>query len=456
LSRLIAVSNRIAAPAGGKSAGGLAVGILAALRQSGGIWFGWGGKTCAGEPPDPKLERRGAITFATIEISKADADGYYNGFCNGSLWPLFHYMLGIFKYERADQDAYRRVNRMFARKLIPLLEPDDRLWVHDYHLIPLAEELRRAGVTQRIGFFLHVPFPSFDVLRTLPGYERILEALTQYDVVGFQTVLDCRNFLEGLRAAGLAGEREPDGRVTAGTRRILVDAFPIGIDTAEAEDQAEGSARSAAVQRLARDVSECVLVIGADRLDYSKGLPERLRAVELLLARHPEIHRQLVFLQIASPTRIGVRAYQDIRHALEQSAGHINGQFSEPDWTPVRYINRGISRRMLMGYFRTAKVGLITPIRDGMNLVAKEYVAAQDPDDPGVLVLSRLAGAAAELGDHALLVNPYDPEGVADAVLHAMEMDLPERQERHAAMMEVLRANDIDAWRVRFTGALGN
>jgi trehalose 6-phosphate synthase len=311
-------------------------------------------------------------------------------------------------------------------------------------------------MTQRIGFFLHVPFPSFDVLRTLPGYERVLEALTRYDVVGFQTVLDCQNFLDGLRAAGLAGNRAPDGSVTAGTRRIFVDAFPIGIDVTEAEDQATGSARSAAVQRLARDVRDCVLVIGADRLDYSKGLPERFRAIESLLARHPEIHRQLVFLQIASPTRVGVRAYQDIRHALERAAGHINGQFSEPDWTPIRYINRGISRRMLMGYFRAARVGLITPIRDGMNLVAKEYVAAQDPDDPGVLVLSRLAGAAAELGDHALLVNPYDPEGVADAVLHASEMALPERQERHAAMMKVLRANDIDAWRRRFTDALGD
>ncbi len=455
LSRLIAISNRVAAPSGGKSAGGLAVGILAALRQSGGIWFGWGGKTCHGEPSEASLERHGEITFATIDIDAKDFDGYYNGYCNGSLWPLFHYMLGIFKYSRDDHEAYQRVNQTFVRKLRPLLQKDDRIWVHDYHLIPLAEELRRAGVQQPIGFFLHVPFPGFDVLRTLPGYRRLLSALAQYDVVGFQTTLDCENFLGALRAAGLSGERGPDGRIVALDRRVLVGAFPIGIDVEEAEDQAASSMQSAAVQRLARDIGERELVIGVDRLDYSKGLPERFRAFETLLERHPGSRRNLVFLQIASPTRTGVRAYQDIRHELERSAGHINGRFSEPDWTPIRYINRGISRKMLMGYFRVAKIGLVTPIRDGMNLVAKEFVAAQDPEDPGVLVLSRLAGAAAEFGESALLVNPFDTIGVADAILKAAEMPLAERRERHAAMMQALRGNDIHAWRKRFMDALG-
>jgi trehalose 6-phosphate synthase len=454
LSRLIAVSNRVAAPSGGKSAGGLAVGILAALRQSGGIWFGWGGKTCVGEASDARLERYGEITFATIDINETDFDGYYNGYCNGTLWPLFHYMLGIFKYQREHHDAYVRVNQVFARKLRPLLRDDDRIWVHDYHLIPLAEELRHAGVRQPIGFFLHVPFPGVDVLRTLPGYLGLLGALAQYDVVGFQTAQDCENFLGALRAAGLGGERGPDGRVVALNRRILVDAFPIGIDVEEAAGQAETSLRSAAVQRLARDVGKRDLAIGVDRLDYSKGLPERFRAFETLLERHPASHRNIVFLQIASPTRTGVRAYQDIRHELERAAGHINGRFAEPDWTPIRYINRGISRKMLMGYFRLARIGLVTPIRDGMNLVAKEFVAAQDPESPGVLVLSHLAGAAAELGDGAMLVNPYDSVGMADAVLKAAEMPLEERRERHAAMMQVLRANDIHAWRKRFVDAL--
>lgn len=455
MSRLIAISNRVAAPSGGKSAGGLAVGILAALRQSGGIWFGWGGKTCQGEPSEATLERHGEITFATIDIDAKDFDGYYNGYCNGSLWPLFHYMLGIFKYERSHHEAYQRVNQTFVRKLRPLLKEDDRIWVHDYHLIPLAEELRRAGAPQRIGFFLHVPFPGYDVLSTLPGYRRLLAALAQYDVVGFQTRLDCENFLGGLRASGLGSEPDAAGRIAVGDRHIRVDAFPIGIDVQEAEEQATASMHSAAVQRLAANIGDRQLAIGVDRLDYSKGLPERFKAFETLLERHPGSRRNLVFLQIASPTRTGVRAYQEIRHELERSAGHINGRFSEPDWTPIRYINRGVSRKMLMGYFRVARIGLVTPIRDGMNLVAKEFVAAQDPEDPGVLVLSRLAGAAAELGDSALLVNPFDTIGVADAILKAVEMPLAERRERHATMMQVLRSNDIHAWRKRFLEALG-
>ncbi len=454
MSRLIAISNRVAPPTGGRSAGGLAVGILAALRQSGGTWFGWGGKTCRGEPSAPRIEQRGKIRIATVDIDEADFDGYYNGYCNGSLWPLFHYMLGIFSYRRDHYEAYQRVNRAFVRKLLPMLDSDDRIWVHDYHLVPLARELRQAGAEQPIGFFLHVPFPAFDVLRTLPGHRELLRALVHYDVVGFQTAQDCENFIAGLRSVGLAGAQARDGSIEALGRRVLVSAFPIGIDVAEAEQQAGKSVGSAAVQRLARDVRDRKLIIGVDRLDYSKGLPERFGAYQALLERHPGSHGQVVFLQIASPTRTGVRAYREIRMLLEQAAGHINGRFADPDWTPIRYINRGFSRNMLMGYFRVARIGLVTPLRDGMNLVAKEFVAAQDPQDPGVLVLSKLAGAAAELGDAALLVNPFDTVGVADAILRAAEMALDERRERHAAMMAVLRHGDIHAWRRRFVTAL--
>jgi trehalose 6-phosphate synthase len=455
LSRLIAISNRVAAPSGGKSAGGLAVGVLAALRQAGGIWFGWGGQTCRGEPAEPRLERRGRITFATIDISEADFDSYYNGYCNATLWPLFHYMLGFFSYDRASYDAYRRVNALFARKLKPLLEPGDRIWVHDYHFIPLAEELRQAGVRNPIGFFLHVPFPGIDVLRTLPAYRRLLRALAQYDVVGFQTRWDSDDFLECLKGAGFGGERQADGSVLALDRRITVDAFPIGIDVEEAASQAAKAAESASARRLAEDLKGRELVIGVDRLDYSKGLPERFRAFETLLERYPASRGQMTFMQIAPPTRTGVRAYQDIRESLEQSAGHINGRFAEPDWTPIRYLNRGFSRSMLMGFFRLARIGLVTPLRDGMNLVAKEYVASQDPEDPGALVLSRLAGAASELGEGgAVLVNPYDAVGVADGLITAASMPLAERRERFQTMMGILRRNDIHAWRTRFIDAL--
>jgi trehalose 6-phosphate synthase len=292
------------------------------------------------------------------------------------------------------------------------------------------------------------------MLRVLPGHRDLLRALVQYDVVGFQTELDRENFIAGLRDGGVGGQRGDDGYITVLDRRILVDAFPISIDVAEVEEYSASSFEAHAVRRLAADIGGRQFIIGVDRLDYSKGLPERFRAYQKLLELHPATRRQVVFLQIASPTRIGVPEYEEIRHKLEQSVGHINGQFAGPVWTPIRYINRQFSRQVLMGYFRVASIGLVTPLRDGMNLVAKEFVAAQDPLDPGVLVLSRLAGAAVELADGALLVNPYDPLGMTEALLRATEMPLAERCERHAAMMQVMRANDIHAWHGRFIDAL--
>ena len=455
LSRLVVVSNRVAEPKAGKAAGGLTVGVMGALREKGGIWFGWGGTTCEGEAKDAELKRRGKITFATIELNENEFEAYYNGFSNGSLWPLAHYLLGFFSYSRSQYEAWRRVNTTFARKLLPLLEPDDLIWVHDYHLFPLAEELRRAGVTNPIGFFLHVPFPGIAVLQALPPWRHILQSLCMYDVVGFQTDQDREDFLECLRFAGLGGERRGNGsdRVEALQRRITVDVFPIGIDVDECAAQALESSKLTSVRRLESALQGRPLIIGVDRLDYSKGLPDRFRAFEQLLADYPASRGQLVYMQIAPPTRAGVRAYQEIREELEQLTGHINGRFAEPEWVPIRYLNRAFARPTLMGFLRLAKIGYVTPLRDGMNLVAKEYAAAQNPEDPGVLVLSSLAGAARELSS-AVLVNPYDSRGVAEGLQTAASMSRLERVERHADMLAVLRRNDINVWRERFVNAL--
>ena len=453
MSRLIAVSNRVADPATGQSTGGLAVGLLAALKKNGGIWFGWGGHVSKGSPSDPTITRRGRIDYVTTDIDESDFDDYYNGYANGCLWPLCHYMLGFFRYERRFAQAYERVNTLFARKLRPLIDDDDIVWVHDYHLFPLARELRRAGIENPIGFFLHVPFPNIDVLRTLPGHRLLLEMLTHYDVVGFQTESDVQSFIEGLDRVGFLDARLGRDRYRAGGREFVAAAFPIGIDVAGVTRMAERSVQSLTVTRSVKGLVGRDLIIGVDRLDYSKGLPERFRAFEGLLERYPDVRGRLVFMQIAPPTRSGVRAYQDIREELERSAGHINGRFAEPDWVPIRYLNRGFSRSMLMGLFRTAKIGLVTPLRDGMNLVAKEYVAAQHPENPGALVLSSLAGAAAEL-DAAIIANPFDAEGVAEAIQQAVNMPLHERMERHQAMMATLNRYDISAWTKGFVGAL--
>ncbi len=447
------MSNRVARPKGGaKSAGGLAVGVLAALQEHGGVWFGWNGNTIRGEPGDPTLETDGPITYATIDLNARAYELYYNGFSNQALWPICHYLLGFFRYDRREFDEYRRVNALFARKLAPLLKPDDVIWVHDYHLIPMASELRRAGVTQPIGFFLHVPFPDVEVLRVLPVYQQLLRALCSYDVVGFHTQRDLRSFREAITEREIGSERA-DRRGSRPGTPMVADVFPIGLDVDDCQHQAQETGEQENVQRMVRHLHGRDLIIGVDRLDYSKGLEERFNAYERLLENYPANRNHVSYIQIAPTTRSGIRQYTEIRETLEQQAGRINGRFADIDWVPIRYLNRAFDRPTLMAFFREASVGLVTPVRDGMNLVAKEFIAAQDPDDPGVLVLSRLAGAADELTG-AVLVNPYDIDGVADGIHTALSMSREERVSRHADMLRMLRENDITAWRTRFMNAL--
>lgn len=453
MRRLVAVSNRVTASKGGKVAGGLAVGVLSALRERGGVWFGWSGNTREQEASQAKVTRSGNVKYATVDIAEHDFELYYNGFSNNTLWPLFHSLLGFFAYRRSQYQAYCRVNEFFARRIMPLLEPDDLIWVHDYHLIPFANELRRAGMRQPIGFFLHVPWPAYDVLRVLPGHEQLLRDLSNYDVVGFQTQRDLSAFLYCITQPDIGGKLLNGNRVEAFGRRFVADVFPIGIDVQQCRDLAIANQDNAQVKRLATHLGDRQLMIGVDRLDYSKGLSNRFRAVESLLANYPDTRRQVIFLQIAPPTRAGVRAYDEIRHELEAASGNINGQYAEMDWAPIRYLNRGYDRGVVMTMLRLARVGLVTPVRDGMNLVAKEYIASQDPEDPGVLVLSQLAGAAEELSD-AVLVNPYDRQGVADGIQTALTMDLSERRERHQRMIETLEKNDIHRWCNRFLDEL--
>jgi trehalose 6-phosphate synthase len=337
---------------------------------------------------------------------------------------------------------------------MPLLRPDDMIWVHDYHLIPLAEELRQAGVRQPIGFFLHVPFPNFDVLRVLPSYEDILRALSAHDVVGLQTQRDLLSFQECMTQPEIGGAILGDGRMRAYGREFKVGAFPIGIDAERCRTLAGENLDRPQVLRLRKGLGTRKLIIGVDRLDYSKGLELRFRAYESLLMSYPATRGDVVYMQIAPPTRPGLRAYEAMRNDLEQAAGNINGRFAEMDWVPIRYLNRAYDPPVLMTLLRLARVGLVTPLRDGMNLVAKEYVASQDPEDPGVLVLSSLCGAADELSGGAVLINPYDKEGVADGLQRAIEMPLEERRERHRAMYDVVRRNDIHTWAQRFIDAL--
>ena len=452
MSRLVVVSNRVAIP-GENRAGGLAPALRAALAERGGVWFGWSGKAVAGAPGAPQEQGDGAIRYLTMDLEPGEVAAYYNGFSNRTLWPLLHFRLDLVDYDRATRAGYWQVNRRFADALAPLLRDDDTVWIHDYHLIPMAQLLRERGVGCRIGFFLHVPVPSADLMMAMPDHHGLFSALYDYDLLGFQTSRDNDRFRTYARLYGGCRSVDEATLEAAGGRRFRTGAFPISIDTAQIARQAATASGKPALRNLHTSLERRMLAIGVDRLDYSKGLPERFQAFDRYLQRHAAQKGSLTYLQIAPVSRGEVDEYQHLRNQLEQMAGHINGRHAEPDWTPLRYVNRNIPQAMLAGYYRMARIGLVTPLRDGMNLVAKEFVAAQDPDDPGVLVLSLLAGAALELKD-ALLVNPHDVDGVADAIATAAGMPLAERRERWQAMADHLARHDIHAWRRAYLAAL--
>ena len=460
MGRLVVVSNRLADPRK-PAAGGLAVALAESLQSTGGLWFGWSGEIIeaadGGAAGEGKLHqhRAGNVTLATVDLSRIDHDAYYLGYSNRVLWPVFHYRLDLADFDTASIDGYRRVNQLFARKLMPLLRPDDTVWVHDYHLIPLAGELRALGCRNRIGFFLHIPLPPQPILAAVPGHDWLLRAFFAYDLVGLQSKADLAHFC-GYIAAEAHAEDQGDGkRWRAFGRTLQADAFPIGIDVEEFESLANATEATDMFHRMREEYSRRRLLVGVDRLEYSKGLPQRLRAFRELLARYPENHQSATLIQIASPTRETVHAYEDIRHELEGLSGEINGTYGELDWMPIRYMHRTLARRKLPALYRLARVALVTPLRDGMNLVAKEFIAVQDEEDPGVLVLSRFAGAAEQLGE-ALLVNPYDIPATAQAIQRALQMPLAERQERHAALLANVREQDVHHWRRSFLDALAS
>jgi trehalose 6-phosphate synthase len=451
LSRLVIVSNRVALPgASAQRSGGLVSGLVDALQQAGGLWFGWSGKL--GEARSASVLDAGKVTYATGDLTGADHDGYYRGLSNSALWPLFHYRLDLVNFTRRDFAAYLRVNALLADALAPLLRPSDLIWVHDYHLIPMATHLRRAGAGHRIGFFLHTPFPSLGVLETFPRYIELLEALCAYDLVGFQTVEDLTAFHDALvrRANGKVSQ---NGRIHAFNRVLRSGVFPIGVDPEAVAGMAARAIRSRTTRRLQESLRGRQLIIGVDRLDYSKGLEHRFKAFAHFLESYPAQRNHVRLLQIATATRSDVPEYHALRQRLGALAGDVAGRYAELDWAPIQYLNRSFSQTSLAGFFRASRVALVTPLRDGMNLVAKEYVAAQVPEDPGVLILSPFAGAAYEL-DAAVIANPYDPDAVAEALQKGLQMPIEERRQRWRAMIEVLRRNSITAWREAFLGAL--
>ena len=433
MSRIVLVSNRVLDLRKAAQAGGVAVALADIVRNRPSLWFGWNGEVKPAEEAGT-LHRDGRVV--TVPFTPTEHERYYLGYSNSVLWPVFHNRLDLAQFEAGYFEQYISVNRRLAGLLQPMLRPDDIIWVHDYHLIPLAIELRKIGVRNRIGFYLHIPFPPWQTFIAIPEHEQLARGLAAYDLIGVQTKADVSSLID-YTVNSAFGSILSDGRIRLFDGLVKVGAFPIGIDVA---DFANPKPDSSLVQ--GRGMRR---IIGVDRLDYTKGLPQKLRAFGRFLEKNPQYRREVVLTQIAPPTRESVEAYLGIRGELESLAGSINGRFGEIDWVPIHYIHRSTPRRRLAGIYRSSRIGLVTPLRDGMNLVAKEYVAAQDPQDPGVLILSRFAGAAEELSA-SLIVNPYDIEVMADVLRTAMEMSLDERQARHQALLSVVQNNDIRTW----------
>ena len=453
MARLFIVSNRVSLPdpSGRKRAGGLEVALRGTLKRRPALWLGWSGGVKPKKAIETRTIHQGKTTYVVTDLSKEDYQEYYSGFANSVLWPILHYRLDLAEFSRRDLTGYFRVNDYFAREIAKLLEPDDIVWVHDYHLIPFAKALRDRGYANKIGFFLHIPLPPPEILTALPNHERLIPTLCEYDLVGFQTDGDATNFARYLtRECGFPGNMAYGADASGRTMRI--GTFPVGIETEQFAERARRAASSSFVRRVRKSVPGAV-ILGVDRLDYSKGITLRMEAFEKFLIACPDWHRHVTYMQITPGSRDDIPEYAEMKRDNETIAGRINASYGDVSWTPVRYVNTTYSRTALSGLYRMARVALVTPLRDGMNLVAKEYVAAQNPRDPGVLILSRFAGAAIEL-NAAVLVTPYAPAAVAVAIAAALSMPLEERRSRQKALFEALRKNDIADWGENFLTTL--
>jgi trehalose 6-phosphate synthase len=452
--RLIVVSNRLplrrARRAGGtqwvRSSGGLVSALFPILRERGGTWIGWSG--AAGRAPDP-FEDDG-VRYAVVGMNNSEVEAFYRGFSNRTLWPLYHDGVRTPEFQRGWWGPYREINLRFARTCAAELADGGDAWIHDYHLQLVPALLRELRPDARIGFFLHIPFPPVELFGHLPWRQQLLEGLLGADVVGFQTRGGVQNFLRCVRRFTTAGvtdnEIEHDGRT------VRAGAFPISIDFAAHAGLAASPAVERKLARLERHMAGRRVLLGVDRLDYTKGIDVRLAAFESLLARRPEAAAELVFIQIAVPSRQDVADYAQMRADIERAVGHINGRYGQPGVMPIHYLYRSVPPEELSAYYRAADVMLVTPLRDGMNLVAKEYVASRIHGD-GVLVLSEFAGAAHELRS-ALLVNPYDVDGTNAIVDRALRMGREEQGQRMRSLRRRVEAHDVHAWSRAFLEAL--
>ena len=453
--RLVVVSNRVPpVPEVASSESGLAFtvsGLVSALKPAledqGGLWFGWSGKTADRKAnAEPTVSTLGRVQMATLDLSADEVSLYYTGFSNRALWPILHSFPSRAVIRQDAYRAYRRVNRRFAEALYPLLKGEDLVWVQDYHLLHLGQELRELGWKGRLGFFLHVPFPPADIFAILPWAKPILESLMQYDLVGVHTDRYLHNLADGLEME--LGGKMTDNEFSHIGSRVRLGVYPIGIVPSAFTEAASRPGRSRQSQVLRRTPPDHRMILGVERLDYTKGIPQRLMAFERMLEQHPSFRGKVSYVQISVPSRTRVPEYIEEKNHVDRLVGQINGRFSEDGWSPIVYLYRSFNQQALAQLYRQTDVCLVTPLRDGMNLVAKEFVASQGPD-PGALVLSKFSGAADSMRD-AIIVNPFDIDGTAHAMFRAMTMSAQERRRHWSALMAVVERDTAKAWRESF------
>ncbi|MFO7565663.1 MAG: trehalose-6-phosphate synthase [Enhygromyxa sp.] len=442
-----------------EGSGGLVSAMQPILAESGGSWIGWLGSSDLGDARSllGRAERQLGFRLHDVELSEEEVVNYYQGLANEVLWPLCHDQLDRCRFEPIYWRTYEQVNRKFAAAVAACTSAEDFVWIHDYHLTRVAAALREAGIERRLGFFLHIPFPAADLFAALPWRAQVIEGLLSHSLVGFQTVRDLDNFVACLARLG-GGEVVEDGGALRRVRRpdgavVTLAAAPISIDYQGMVERAAEIDVDETLADLRARMSAERLILGVDRLDYSKGIPQRLAAFDLALERYPELRGRVSLLQVVVPSRVEVEEYQALEREIDRLVGSINGKYWEPGWTPVLYAFRSLSKAELLAYYRASDVALVTPLKDGMNLICKEYCACSLRDD-GVLVLSEFAGAAAQLGEHCLLVNPYDVEQSAAAIHEALSMDLEARSARMRALRRSIEREDIFWWVEGFTSLL--
>jgi alpha,alpha-trehalose-phosphate synthase [UDP-forming] len=458
VKRLVIISNRLPfilkrSGSGWKiqrGSGGLVTALAPVLRDRGGLWIGWPGtyEIATISAAVERASQAEGYSMIPVQLSEKEASRFYEGFSNEVIWPLFHDLQSYCNFDPVYWDMYKAINKRFARVILKNTTSSDYIWVHDYHLMTVAQELRYLGMKSKIGFYLHIPFPPLDIFLKLPWRSEILRALLEYDLIGFQTLRDRHNFIHCARTLLKDVKVSGKGQVVTlsiGKQELRVGYFPISIDFEEFEAAADSKEVADTAWFIHEDLSDTQIVLGIDRLDYTKGIPQRIKAFRNTLERYPELIKKITLMQVVVPSRRNIPMYKDLKIEIDRLVSEVNGAFTRSGWVPIHYIFRSLSKQELLAYYRTAEIALITPLKDGMNLVAKEFCAS-NIDGNGVLILSEFAGAVAQLQRGAIIVNPHDVEEVAAAIYKAYHMSEAEKRKRMRRMRQIIKKQDIFWW----------